>query len=400
MTGDGPLDRTVDTARTELPPLYDAINPDALDTLFVPSEVGTSATHAFPVEVVFSWCDHGVRLRETGEITIAARPVTPAGATDVAALDRFACSPSDDATPAYHAWVPSDGLATDVVLTVADVVGTDPSKLREQLADRIHPEALTALFTPTPGGSPRSAGAVSFAFEGYLVTVTSTGVVTLIPELEQLKYNGGNFLVVGDVPDAIFEMARTFLCEAATSESAPARQELLALLDKSPTDIQHQGTHSSTLDEQLEILTYQTRATVRSPVSTERTHESSANVTAVTGGLQEFRTVMMQMLANTDPDYTAHESDGYQLYLDSLRPLLADIALDECAFLDSLCRTVRGAGALGYYFVPRDREAAGIDALESVVDAVIELRVSSQGPEQRWHLQQTGYTTKWFTLAC
>ncbi|WP_227380641.1 DUF7504 family protein [Haladaptatus halobius] len=389
----------LDTTPADLPPLYDAVDPDALDTLLTPSlQSESGVSPEYPTELVFSWCEHGVRIRETGEITIIDQPVTPSLDSDSPLPDMFAGTSGDDTPPAHHTCAQTRDLATAVVVAVADIVDSNPTTLRERLSDRIDPEALTALFTPTHDGTLRAAGAVSFAFEGYVVTVTSTGVITLVSELEQLKEDGGNILVIGDVPNSVFDMTRAFLRGDSDPESKLDRHELIALLEGSPTDTQHQRAPAPTPGDQVEILTHRNRATVRSIASSENTHEYGAHISSISDELADLRTAVIQTLANTDPDYTDHGKGGCRLYVDSLRPLITDTAIDERDFLIPLFQAVSGADAVGYYFLQTDPDAACVDTLKSEVDAVIELRVSLRGPEQRWHLQQTGYTTEWFAL--
>lgn len=54
-----------DTPPTELPPLYEAVNPDALETLF--------SRQAGPGRVTFRYCEHVVSVDADGQIEIYER---------------------------------------------------------------------------------------------------------------------------------------------------------------------------------------------------------------------------------------------------------------------------------------------------------------------------------------
>lgn len=55
------LAEETDTGHRELPPLYDAVDPEALDRLFANRENGT---------VTFSFCGYEVTVNQAGEIVI------------------------------------------------------------------------------------------------------------------------------------------------------------------------------------------------------------------------------------------------------------------------------------------------------------------------------------------
>lgn len=69
---------------------------------------------------------------------------------------------------------PSTPISNQVIQTVADAKGSDPVELRP-LADVIDPDALDALFTPRSD----TKKTLQFEYEGYTVTVTHEGSVTL-----------------------------------------------------------------------------------------------------------------------------------------------------------------------------------------------------------------------------
>lgn len=54
---------------TELPPLYESIDPDALDALFDQSEDGMGPDHP-AIEVQFEYADQQVLVQRNGEIEV------------------------------------------------------------------------------------------------------------------------------------------------------------------------------------------------------------------------------------------------------------------------------------------------------------------------------------------
>ncbi|MDS0257994.1 hypothetical protein NDI56_01070 [Haloarcula sp. S1CR25-12] len=69
------------------------------------------------------------------------------------------------------------GLERAVVLAVARSEGIEPAALREPLFDALDGDALDRLFRDTTGH-------VTFEYQGYEVTVSSDGDVSLEPSVE------------------------------------------------------------------------------------------------------------------------------------------------------------------------------------------------------------------------
>lgn len=69
-------------------------------------------------------------------------------------------------------------LSSAVVHAVADAEGADPLDLTP-LYDAVDPDALDSLFASLTGEGAASIDEVSFEYEGYDVTVTADGSVSL-----------------------------------------------------------------------------------------------------------------------------------------------------------------------------------------------------------------------------
>jgi hypothetical protein len=59
---------------------------------------------------------------------------------------------------------------------------------------------------------------------------------------------------------------------------------------------------------------------------------------------------------------------------------------------------VEDVSGVGCYVLPMARRSEAVADIEPLFDATVELRVGEAGPEQRWHLRDTEYTTDWFAL--
>ncbi|WP_227376313.1 DUF7504 family protein [Haladaptatus halobius] len=379
----------------EIPPLYDVIDPDALNNIFHPLSADTQQSGQSPTEILFSWCDHAVRVRQTGEISITNESIIPQIGTEAVLSAMFSAEALSDTDGVASEYAPAEDVGTAVVLAIADEVGVEPRELQEQLSDRINPDALTNLFGPKLDGTLRTGGYVSFAFQGYFVTVSSDGTITLQSELAQLKQDGGNVLVVGDVPDDVFNTTRSFL----GGEPKPTQHNLFALLDRSPAALQQSATPRQPTLGTSEILDHQ--IPVRSAGASESPAEQptqNTQITQIEGDLSNLRRALIQSLTRYEHDTDDSDMADLRLYMDSLRPILDDADTDVATFLQPLQHAVSAVGAVGYYLLPGDRNAPGIRELKADFDAVIELRIGTSGPEQRWSLRQTGYTTRWFSI--
>lgn len=74
---------------------------------------------------------------------------------------------------------PTKPISHQVIESVADANGVDPTDLDVRLYDVVDPDALDHLFrTELNGGSPPN-GQVTFTLAGCEVVVTSTGNVTV-----------------------------------------------------------------------------------------------------------------------------------------------------------------------------------------------------------------------------
>ena len=85
--------------------------------------------------------------------------------------------------------------------------------------------------------------------------------------------------------------------------------------------------------------------------------------------------------------------------VDLLTPLLDEHdEQDVSEFLRTLGEEIRRVNAMGHVHLPVEYGSEPVETLAPAFDAVVELRVSGEESEQRWHLQDEGITTDWLTL--
>lgn len=78
-----------------------------------------------------------------------------------------------------HEWGGDGSLACTIAETVAAMEGTDSTEMKP-IDTAVDTDALDRLFAPLEGSMRRNRdGRVQFTFDGYLVTVTSGGDVTV-----------------------------------------------------------------------------------------------------------------------------------------------------------------------------------------------------------------------------
>lgn len=283
-------------------------------------------------------------------------------------------------------------LSTTVTVAVADVAGVEPADIPEQLYDVIDPEALDKLFKSRDDGTPRRGGRLSFSLYGHHVTVRGDGSITIEPGLARIKRLGGNLLVVGSVPDSVVDAASVPLL----GDSTRNRTRLFALHDRSISTARNRLSCAGSAGSDAHVVDYHTGARSAAAESSVRT---TPTVERVDGDIHEFRDEIVDAIERLDAEHGGFEPAELRFCFDTLRPLVEthdDAEVD--AFLDTLCHRVKDVSGMGHYVLPIDRDSPQVRAIAHRFDAIIELRAGDSGPEQRWHLRETSYTTEWFDV--
>lgn len=78
----------------------------------------------------------------------------------------------------FHDWAEDGGLETTIIEAITELEGI-PSEECPPLYEAVDPEALTELFRPGPNGLARMDGLVSFHYAGYVITIRSSGEISV-----------------------------------------------------------------------------------------------------------------------------------------------------------------------------------------------------------------------------
>ncbi|WP_435153061.1 DUF7504 family protein [Haladaptatus sp. DFWS20] len=293
-----------------------------------------------------------------------------------------------------NAWQDGRMLGTTVVETVAEAAGVAPSDIQTCLYDIIEPDALDALFAPKENGEERANGTVSFSLHGHYVTVSADGIIEVESELARIKERGGNLLLTGLVPDSVIDTASTRLL----GENGTNRTRFIALLDR---NVETAMARLPATDTPGEGFVLDFAATARSAASQTPSAPIATDysVTDVAGDHFDFLEAIERTLWDVVSERKGMNPGELRFCFDSLRPLLDEHDEDDVRqFLDCCFDTVSQFSGMGHYILSADRDSDVVSTVEPLFDATVELRVGESGPEQRWHLPNTKFTTDWFAL--
>jgi hypothetical protein len=148
---------------TSTPPLFEVVDPDALDRLFAPRSAGL-----VDGRVVFPVADCWVTVHAAGRVAVSPPTAGPPGHA----------APPDGAPRAHHEWGGSRDVCVSV-LALASVSGRDAANLRAPLCEAVDTDALDQIFEPIDDRRRRDAGWLSLDYEARTVTVAASGAVTL-----------------------------------------------------------------------------------------------------------------------------------------------------------------------------------------------------------------------------
>jgi hypothetical protein len=230
--------------------------------------------------------------------------------------------------------------------------------------------------------------------------------------LADFKRRGSNLLVVGPPSDR----ARSAICRRLLGDtSAGIRRRLFVETD---------GT-ASCLDEVDGPITPETtrvvtRATpTRSAGAAAQTADESGAATPITTDSPDVsdsadavarRQVTEEGLAtlacaiNTEIGVFVDRADGldaaeFRLCFDSLTPLVAgNDAVDVRRFLHTIAARVRSCRGMAHYHLSAGPRDDAVVDLAPAFDAVVELRIDDDLPEQRWHIPDRELHTDWLPL--
>ncbi|WP_458189074.1 DUF7504 family protein [Haladaptatus sp. NG-WS-4] len=340
------------------------LDPSALDRLFAPKYDGSKRTGG---RVSFRYDKDLVTVVSTGKIFVHR------GVRDRRRGANRESKPTEESTEDTtlpRVTKPIRGTVSQAVIeAVASVKTIGPTQLRQQLYDVVEPDALNELFDVESDATSEPRGDVSFTFDDCDVTVDSTGTVTVQSVVPKLEADGGNFLVVGDVPDG------TFTAVGSTFFDPPfgAQQPLLAFCGEMASVVRDRRPQLDGADAQVVVSETGTRPTAALAAS--------------------------KLGAELADRIDSLETPRPHLYFDGVAALVHDQSPATAeSVLTRACSAVTTADGIGHYVFRDSPESHHTRKLAPLFDGVIELRNDGSGIQRRWHLHEESYTTRWFRL--
>ena len=218
---------------------------------------------------------------------------------------------------------------------------------------------------------------------------------TFAQALASLKRRGSNLLLVGPAyAEAHLPASRRLL---GSDDEATERARLLVVTDGATPG---EGRLAGLDPETVRTLTYQ------SP-----TRGATAATTGEGDGAPETRTEQFppdlatlcrridDVVTDVETARGGLEPAELRVCFDSLVPLLETFdERDVFTFLHTLTGEMRSADAMAHYHLPVEPDDPLVRTLTPLFDAVIELRVTPDGAQQRWRLTDEDVLTAWLPV--
>jgi hypothetical protein len=207
--------------------------------------------------------------------------------------------------------------------------------------------------------------------------------------LRELKRQGANLLVTGEVPASVTRTAaRTML-----GDPGEPRRRVLAFPEP-PGDALHEYLPPGVTVASDDVWVASLGADVRRPASAEAM--SPSNVSDLAG----FRSEIVGAVSFYDDVTDGLDPAELRLGVESLSMLFAEYRRDAVErFLRTTTAIVRGVNGMGHYRLARPDRDDLVQSLAPLFDVRVELRQrGDRPPEHRWHVVDEGITTSWVQL--
>lgn len=213
--------------------------------------------------------------------------------------------------------------------------------------------------------------------------------------LAELKRNGCNVLVVGtDGLDAA--------CERLLGESsAGPRYRLFVTTDARPSSAGAKlaGVQSGHYGDTAAVVNWEDKfEEVANDAGFKNEEDSVFRVRSVeSDDLETLRSEIVETVEWFEAEAGDLSPAELRLCFDSMGPLAAS-ERDVERFLGGLTETVEQVRGMGHYHLSAEYDSEMVADLESLFDAVIEVRRADERVEQRWHLTDPDMVTEWIEL--
>lgn len=222
---------------------------------------------------------------------------------------------------------------------------------------------------------------------------TVGGTASFAKALASLKRRGSNLLLVGPA----YESAHLSASRLLMGDADASRERLLVLTD-------HDAAREARLPEGAEpVRTVEHRSLTRSAAAGPAPSPAPFSPSGPDGephdALVALGNDVSDEIEAADERVDGLDPGQLRLCVDSLAPIVEEYDLQRVvAFLHAMTRDVDRVNGMGHYHLPVSRDAEVVGFLEPLFDAVIELRVGSDGPQQRWRLTDGRGSTDWLAL--
>ena len=163
-----------DTDALELSPLYEILDPDALDRFFADDQRSNRSGEA---QIIFPFGDCWITVRFDDQIIVVPR-------------EELNVSPSPSSREIFHTkheWASVPSLSTTLLQAFKQISQQCDLTYPEPLTTIINLDSLDRLFSPIDQHSRRDAGWVSFSVDGYAITVEASGKIKFAPASRPLS---------------------------------------------------------------------------------------------------------------------------------------------------------------------------------------------------------------------
>jgi hypothetical protein len=219
------------------------------------------------------------------------------------------------------------------------------------------------------------------------------GAASFAKALASLKRRGSNLLLVGPA----YESAHLPASRRLMGDADSARERLLVLTD-------HDAAREARLPDEAEpVRTVEHRSLTRGAAARPAPSPSPLSVSGPDGEPHDPLVALGNDVADeieaADRRAGGLEPGQLRVCVDSLAPIVEEHDRQRVvAFLHAMTSDVDRVNGMGHYHLPVPADAEVIGFLEPLFDAIIEVRVGPDGPQQRWKLTDGSGSTDWLPL--
>ncbi|RBI62436.1 hypothetical protein DMJ13_11260 [halophilic archaeon] len=210
--------------------------------------------------------------------------------------------------------------------------------------------------------------------------------------LSRLKSTGAALLVVGDLPHRLHARA----CRQMLGSTAHAtRRRLFVSTTTGPSTGAFEHSTLPADESKTQLIRYET--THRSTAASRPAGDISLSTTVLDGSLGELGIEISRAIERFNNTANGLDAAELRLCFDSLTPLLDRDREMLFQFLHVLIGRVKSVNGMSHFHLPRSRTTEAVAMLESLFDAIVELRLQDEMLQQRWHFPDEDWTTRWLS---